>query len=141
MSGVQRYPNRILRAVDSSCMDATGKTHIPADLSECEHGWTGPWNSRPCSAYHYSPTEGRELMSIELHEDRRKALIAASIRLGIRLEFALEGKPAWTWLDKSGNVIPGVSQPRVLFAPPWAEDPRQLNVLLARVDNCLNVSG
>lgn len=76
--------------------------------------------------------------SIEMHEDRRKALIGASIRVGIRLEFALEGKPAWTWLDKNGNVVQGVSQPRVTFAPPWAEDPRQLAVMLARIDRALN---
>jgi hypothetical protein len=75
--------------------------------------------------------------SIELHEDRRKALIAASVRVGMRLEFALEGKPAWTWLNENGNVIPGVSQPRVMFAPPWAEDPRQLAAMLTRIDKCL----
>lgn len=69
---------------------------------------------------------------------RTQQLIAASLRVGVRLEFALEGKPAWTWLDTNGNVVPGVSQPKVRFAPPWAEDPRQLGIMLARIDNCLN---
>lgn len=76
--------------------------------------------------------------NVVLSEQRRKALIAASARVGVRLEYALEGKPCWHWLDRNGNVVPGVSTPRVRFAPPWAEDPRALTVALARIDNCLN---
>jgi hypothetical protein len=86
--------------------------------------------------------DGREAMSkfhVEvLSGDRRDALIRASIRVGMRLEYALQGRPAWTHLDADGNVT-DASEPVVTFAPPWAEDPRTLTTLLARIDTCLAV--
>lgn len=69
--------------------------------------------------------------------NRERELIAASIRVGVRLEFALEGKPAWSWLDGNGNIRPGMSRPKVRFAAPWAEDPRTLNIMLSRLDTCI----
>lgn len=77
---------------------------------------------------------------VRLSDERRLALLAASARVGARLEFALEGRPAYRFLNRAdGTIIPGVSTPYVRFAPPWAEDPAVLNVMLARIDNALTI--
>jgi hypothetical protein len=71
-----------------------------------------------------------------LTDERRKALIAASIRLGLRLEYALNGTPAYP-MTLDGHRAIG-SLPYVPGAPRWAEDPRDINRGLARIDAALN---
>jgi hypothetical protein len=77
------------------------------------------------------------MTTVKHSPERIAALIEASKRLGRRLEFALEGRPAWRFIDRDGNVLTSLSTPYVKFAPPWAEDPRILTTLLARIDQCL----
>jgi hypothetical protein len=77
---------------------------------------------------------------VPLTDERRQALIAASIRLGLRLEYALEGVPAYRSIDiyqHTGEPF-STAHPLVPGAPPWAEDPRTLTTGLARIDQALN---
>ena len=66
------------------------------------------------------------------HDDARKvALNAAAQRLMFRMEFALQGRPAWP-MNYSGYAIL-TDGPHVVGAPPYAEDPRDVQVMQDRL--------
>ena len=67
------------------------------------------------------------------HDDaRREQLAFAKQRLTFRLEFALLGRPAWPATVMGYAILD--NDPIVKGAPPYAEDPRTVTELIARVD-------
>jgi hypothetical protein len=70
------------------------------------------------------------------HDDARKAaLAAAEQRLMFRMEFALSGRPAWQ-VNISGYALLEHG-PIVMGAPPYAEDPRTVQVMQDRLSSVI----